>query len=270
MAGDVATARTAGPDVTQDLPAADDRVTSEVGMPARPGPEPTAASPADADYGPAPGETSGTGSAEGDGPASTEPATAGGRRGGPGRKGGGSDVKSAARSAANRVTRRTAQPGDSPASPQSEAAGGSGRSSARASTEIASGAAAVRRRLARLGPARGGAVNPVLEPLIKTVRTTHPKADIRLIERAYEVAARMHAGQSRNSGDPYITHPLAVATILGELGMPHDVISAALLHDTIEDTAYTIDQLREDFGDDSGAALITRGVGALILTAMGG
>jgi GTP pyrophosphokinase len=96
-------------------------------------------------------------------------------------------------------------------------------------------------------------VNPVLETLIRTVRTTHPKADIRLIERAYETAARMHAGQSRNSGDPYITHPLAVATILAELGMPHDVIGAALLHDTVEDTTYTIDELRADFGDDIAA-----------------
>jgi GTP diphosphokinase / guanosine-3',5'-bis(diphosphate) 3'-diphosphatase len=96
-------------------------------------------------------------------------------------------------------------------------------------------------------------VNPVLETLIRTVRTTHPKADIRLIERAYETAARMHAGQSRNSGDPYITHPLAVATILAELGMPHDVIGAALLHDTVEDTTYTIDELRAEFGDDIAA-----------------
>jgi GTP diphosphokinase / guanosine-3',5'-bis(diphosphate) 3'-diphosphatase len=93
-------------------------------------------------------------------------------------------------------------------------------------------------------------MNPVLEPLIKIVRSTHPKADVRLIERAYELAAVMHAGQARNSGDPFITHPLAVATILAELGMPHDVISAALLHDTVEDTEYTIDQLRADFGDD--------------------
>ncbi len=111
----------------------------------------------------------------------------------------------------------------------------------------------MRRRLARLGaPGRGG-VNPVLEPLIRTVRTTHPKADIRKIERAYEVAARLHAGQSRRSGDPYITHPLAVATILAELGMPHDTICAALLHDTVEDTQYTIGQLREEFGEEVAA-----------------
>jgi GTP pyrophosphokinase len=96
-------------------------------------------------------------------------------------------------------------------------------------------------------------VNPVLEPLIKTVRATHPKADIRLIERAYEEAAHWHAGQKRKSGDPFITHPLAVATILAELGMNSETICAALLHDTVEDTAYTLDELRRSFGEDVGA-----------------
>jgi GTP diphosphokinase / guanosine-3',5'-bis(diphosphate) 3'-diphosphatase len=114
----------------------------------------------------------------------------------------------------------------------------------------ASGGAAVRRRLARLGAPRGGGMNPVLEPLTKTVRATHPKADIRLIERAYEVAAHWHAGQKRLSGDPYITHPLAVSTILAELGMNHETICAALLHDTVEDTPYTLAELRREFGED--------------------
>ena len=109
--------------------------------------------------------------------------------------------------------------------------------------------AGVRRRLGRFASPRGG-VNPVLEPLIKTVRTTHPKADVKLIERAYAVAAKCHAGQLRLSGDPYITHPLAVATILAELGMNHETLCAALLHDTIEDTTYTLDELHGDFGDD--------------------
>jgi len=112
------------------------------------------------------------------------------------------------------------------------------------------GGAAVRRRLARLGATRGGSSIPVLEPLIKTVRATHPKADIRLIERAYEVAAHWHDGQQRLSGDPFITHPLAVATILAELGMNHETICAALLHDTVEDTPYTLAGIRRDFGDD--------------------
>jgi GTP pyrophosphokinase len=115
------------------------------------------------------------------------------------------------------------------------------------------GGAAVRRRLARLGTTRSGGINPVLEPLIKTVRLTHPKADIRPIERAYEYAARLHRGQDRKSGDPYITHPLAVTTILAELGMNTETLCAALLHDTIEDTDYTLDELRRDFGDDIAA-----------------
>ena len=116
-----------------------------------------------------------------------------------------------------------------------------------------SGGAAVRRRLSRLGAPRGGGVNPVLEPLTKTVRATHPKADIRLIERAYDVAAYWHAGQKRKSGDPYITHPLAVAAILAELGMNHETICAALLHDTVEDTPYKLAELSRDFGEDVAA-----------------
>jgi GTP pyrophosphokinase len=96
-------------------------------------------------------------------------------------------------------------------------------------------------------------MNPVLEPLIKTVRGTHPKADVRLIERAYETASYWHREQKRRSGDPYITHPLAVATILAELGMNTETICAALLHDTVEDTPYTLTELRGDFGEDIAA-----------------
>ncbi|MGH8970861.1 MAG: RelA/SpoT family protein, partial [Actinomycetes bacterium] len=107
----------------------------------------------------------------------------------------------------------------------------------------------VRARLARLGAQRTQ-VNPVLEPLFRIVRTTHPKADLRLIERAYDTAERHHRGQLRKSGDPYITHPLAVTTILAELGMTPPTLCAALLHDTVEDTPYTLDALRRDFGDE--------------------
>ncbi len=78
--------------------------------------------------------------------------------------------------------------------------------------------------------------NPVLEPLLQVVRFTHPKADLSLIERAYAVAERAHEGQKRRSGDDYITHPLAVTTILAELGMTPTTLAAALLHDTVEDT----------------------------------
>jgi GTP diphosphokinase / guanosine-3',5'-bis(diphosphate) 3'-diphosphatase len=113
----------------------------------------------------------------------------------------------------------------------------------------ASASRRMRARLVRLGAQRSNA-NPVLEPLFRIVRTTHPKADLRLIERAYDVAERHHRGQLRKSGDPFITHPLAVTTILAELGMTPPTICAALLHDTVEDTAYTLKQLREEFGDE--------------------
>ena len=113
--------------------------------------------------------------------------------------------------------------------------------------------AGVRRRLARLGAQRGSGVNPVLEPLIKTIRAHHPKADVRTVERAYGVAAHWHKDQKRKSGDPYITHPLAVATILAELGMNTETICAALLHDTVEDTAYTLNELRSEFGEEVAA-----------------
>ncbi len=92
---------------------------------------------------------------------------------------------------------------------------------------------------------RGG-----VEHLIRTVRANHPKGDFALIERAYVVAERAHQGQLRQSGEPYITHPVAVAQILAELGLGPKAIAAALLHDTVEDTAYSLDQLSADFGDE--------------------
>ena len=107
----------------------------------------------------------------------------------------------------------------------------------------------MRARLARFGGPRS-AGNPVLEPILQTVRTTHPKADLAVIERAYQIAEGAHRGQLRKSGDAYITHPLAVTTILAELGMTPATLAAALLHDTVEDTAYSLSQLRKDFGDE--------------------
>jgi GTP pyrophosphokinase len=106
----------------------------------------------------------------------------------------------------------------------------------------------MRTRLARIG--RTPSSQPVLEPLLRTVRTTHPKADLTMVEKAYGVADYHHRGQTRHSGDPYITHPLAVTTILAELGMDPATLCAALLHDTVEDTAYTLEQLRRDFGTE--------------------
>ena len=107
----------------------------------------------------------------------------------------------------------------------------------------------LRPRWARLGGSRLN-TSPALEPLLRSVRATHPKADLSLIERAFTVAETAHKGQTRKSGDAYITHPLAVASILAELGMTPSTIAAALLHDTVEDTSYSLDQLRKDFGDE--------------------
>ncbi len=114
--------------------------------------------------------------------------------------------------------------------------------------EVAEGS----RRLPRLGRrgTRSGPSLPALVPLFRAVRTTHPKADLRDVERAYRVAELCHEGQVRLSGDPYITHPLAVTEILAELGMTPPTLCAALLHDTVEDTSYTLEALRSDFGDE--------------------
>ncbi|MFJ9527543.1 RelA/SpoT family protein [Streptomyces sp. SID5594] len=119
----------------------------------------------------------------------------------------------------------------------------------------------VRARLARLGVQRSSPYNPVLEPLLRTVRGNDPKietATLRQIERAYQVAERWHRGQKRKSGDPYITHPLAVTTILAELGMDPATLMAGLLHDTVEDTEYGLDTLKREFGDQ--VALLVDGV----------
>nr|WP_314173372.1 RelA/SpoT family protein [Streptomyces sp. DSM 40971] len=119
----------------------------------------------------------------------------------------------------------------------------------------------VRARLARLGVQRSSPFNPVLEPLLRIVRGNDPKiesATLRQIEHAYQVAERWHRGQKRKSGDPYITHPLAVTTILAELGMDPATLMAGLLHDTVEDTEYGLDTLRRDFGEQ--VALLVDGV----------
>ena len=106
----------------------------------------------------------------------------------------------------------------------------------------------MRTRLARIG--RTTSAEPVLDPLFRIVRNTHPKADVSVLEKAYRIAEFHHRGQTRKSGDPYITHPLAVTTILAELGMTPPTLCAALLHDTVEDTAYDLAQLTTDFGTE--------------------
>jgi guanosine-3',5'-bis(diphosphate) 3'-pyrophosphohydrolase len=122
---------------------------------------------------------------------------------------------------------------------------------------LPSGGRGVRARLARIATSRQVG-NPELEPLFRAVRANHPKADLALLERAYATAERMHRGQMRKSGDPYITHPLAVTTILADIGMTEPTLVASLLHDTVEDTPYTLDALRTDFGDE--VAILVDGV----------
>jgi (p)ppGpp synthase/HD superfamily hydrolase len=94
-----------------------------------------------------------------------------------------------------------------------------------------------------------------LAGLREILQATRPDADVDLIRRAYDVAASWHQGQTRLSGDPHITHPLAVATILAGLGADDEMLCAAMLHDTIEDTPYTLTALGCEFGDEV-AALI--------------
>ncbi len=117
-----------------------------------------------------------------------------------------------------------------------------------AANEAAAPPTSMRTRLARIGRTTGS--DPVLEPLFRIVRNTHPKADLSILERAYKTAVLHHGDQTRRSGDPYITHPLSVTTILAELGMTPPTLCASLMHDTVEDTAYTLEQLRSDFGDE--------------------
>ncbi len=118
-------------------------------------------------------------------------------------------------------------------------------------------AARVRARLARFG-GRPAVAFPAVEPVLQAAREHHPRADLAMLEQAYVVAERAHRGQLRKSGDPYITHPVAVATILAELGMTPATLAAALLHDTVEDTDYSLDQLRRDFGPE--VAMLVDGV----------
>jgi GTP pyrophosphokinase len=94
--------------------------------------------------------------------------------------------------------------------------------------------------------------------LIRTHRSRHRDGEANALRHAYAVAERAHLGQMRKSGDPYITHPLAVAQILAELGMDTTTLVAALLHDTVEDTTYTMGQLNADFGSE--VALLVDGV----------
>ena len=93
-------------------------------------------------------------------------------------------------------------------------------------------------------------MDTLVQPLLAEVKEHDPNAALSEIERAFEIAKAAHAGQKRKSGEDYITHPVAVSQILAELGLNDQTIIASLLHDTVEDTPYSLTQLRKDFGDE--------------------
>ena len=96
------------------------------------------------------------------------------------------------------------------------------------------------------------APEPDVEPLLRKMKHRNPKADLVLVRRAYEVARERHGGQVRKSGLPYIAHPLGVATIVADLGLDATSILAALLHDVVEDTSMTLDEVEAQFGPEVG------------------
>jgi hypothetical protein len=103
--------------------------------------------------------------------------------------------------------------------------------------------------LPSLPPASAGG-DDILAGLLRLVAGARPDVDTQLIKKAYAVAARMHQGQNRMSGDPYITHPVAVAAILAEIGADDPTLCAALLHDVVADTPYTLGELESEFGSE--------------------
>ena len=94
--------------------------------------------------------------------------------------------------------------------------------------------------------------------LIKSIRRYHPSDDISMIEKAYQIAKEAHKAQKRKSGEPYIIHPLCVAIILADLEMDKETLEAALLHDVVEDTVMTLEELKQEFGEE--VALLVDGV----------
>ncbi|MET9844447.1 RelA/SpoT family protein [Streptomyces ossamyceticus] len=105
-------------------------------------------------------------------------------------------------------------------------------------------------RAALLGPATRDRLPDAISHVAEAHRAHHPDADLEPLRRAYVLAESSHRGQMRKSGEPYITHPLAVTLILAELGAETTTLTASLLHDTVEDTDVTLDQVREQFGEE--------------------
>ncbi|MEW2812265.1 HD domain-containing protein [Streptomyces massasporeus] len=105
-------------------------------------------------------------------------------------------------------------------------------------------------RAALLGPAARGRLPDAISHVVDAHRAHHPDADLEPLRHAYVLAESSHRGQMRKSGEPYITHPLAVTLILAELGAETTTLTASLLHDTVEDTDVTLDQVRDQFGEE--------------------
>ncbi|MFD6291966.1 RelA/SpoT family protein [Streptomyces sp. NPDC060205] len=105
-------------------------------------------------------------------------------------------------------------------------------------------------RAALLGPAGRDRLPDAIGHVVEAHRAHHPDADLDPLRRAYVLAESSHRGQMRKSGEPYITHPLAVTLILAELGAETTTLTASLLHDTVEDTEVTLDQVRAEFGEE--------------------
>ncbi|MFJ4807058.1 RelA/SpoT family protein [Streptomyces longwoodensis] len=105
-------------------------------------------------------------------------------------------------------------------------------------------------RAALLGPASRDRLPDAIGHVVEAHRAHHPDADLEILRRAYVLAESSHRGQMRKSGEPYITHPLAVTLILAELGAETTTLTASLLHDTVEDTEVTLDQVGEQFGEE--------------------
>ncbi|MFI8816290.1 MULTISPECIES: RelA/SpoT family protein [unclassified Streptomyces] len=105
-------------------------------------------------------------------------------------------------------------------------------------------------RVALLGPASRDRLSDAIGHVAEAHRAHHPDADLSILHKAYVLAESSHRGQMRKSGEPYITHPLAVTLILAELGAETTTLTASLLHDTVEDTEVTLDQVGEQFGEE--------------------
>lgn len=100
--------------------------------------------------------------------------------------------------------------------------------------------------------------NRLYDMLIARIRKYHPSTDVSMIEKAYKLAVKAHGDQRRKSGEPYIIHPLWVAIILADLEMDKETIAAGILHDVVEDTKFTEEDIRREFGDE--VALLVDGV----------